>query len=708
MRNSSKLTALTLITLLFGSLTAMPAKASSIVANENQIHQSTLAVGWEGEICYIDVDSTNHCYGRWGSYESKNALSIEAGGSTQCALLASEKLDCGGLGWIGTLTYAMDVSDAVSVSTGGGHVCVVTDKANVECWGNNDWGQSNPIGSNAVSPIHRFDFNDVVQVSTGGWFTCVLHANNRMDCFGHLGGTQVNLPVGVKGVMQMSSGPDDVCALMLDKSITCWGSSASPVVVNGPQTGQFIKVSVGVHDACAIDISGLAQCWGSDSPGQLTPPRGLTDLVDISVGGSIHLADPTACAVTKLNTIVCWGYDDAGAVASVQGKSVRQPKVNPYLPFDSTSLKLFYGLSEPTISGSTSPGSVLTAATSNWDSDVSLQWLRDGQPTGVTASSYTLGVSDLGSFISVSATYNKSGFDDLTLASSSVQVSTAVANTACVASIDKSAWLSTPVLQPTVSGPSTIGSIINGSNGSWSIGTKFCTYWFENGQAIPGAFNKTYKTQPTDIGQSIQFVVVGTDKSGKSGLRYSQPLTVTNAQFTSAQAPRVTGLTNVGSKLTASIAKPWSPGVNFSYQWLRDGQPIAGATASTYIPSPSDVGAVLSVQVCGSKQYYDNLCLTTSTGAPIMKGLISQAPAVRILGASTKVGSVLTGSTGNWPLGVNVSAQWLRDGSPISGEANVTHIVSQTDRGHTLSFQVTGTLTGYQDAVKVSTGRAIH
>jgi len=62
--------------------------------------------------------------------------------------------------------------------------------------------------------------------------------------------------------------------------------------------------------------------------------------------------------------------------------------------------------------------------------------------------------------------------------------------------------------------------------------------------------------------------------------------------------PQITGTPAVGATLSASTGT-WSGDQpqSYSYQWLQDGSPIAGATASSYIVSSADQGHQLAVEV---------------------------------------------------------------------------------------------------------------
>jgi poly(3-hydroxybutyrate) depolymerase len=65
-------------------------------------------------------------------------------------------------------------------------------------------------------------------------------------------------------------------------------------------------------------------------------------------------------------------------------------------------------------------------------------------------------------------------------------------------------------------------------------------------------------------------------------------------------APEVTGSLDVGTRATATPGSWNIEGLTYSYQWLRNGEPIVGATKATYTVRASDQGAALSVRVAAS------------------------------------------------------------------------------------------------------------
>ncbi len=90
---------------------------------------------------------------------------------------------------------------------------------------------------------------------------------------------------------------------------------------------------------------------------------------------------------------------------------------------------------------------------------------------------------------------------------------------------------------------------------------------------------------------------LGVAQYGDSAVRTILTVDSGEAPPSATTAPTISGEPRVGKKLTATPGE-WDPAdVEVAYQWLRDGQPIAGATAKTYKVTKADVGTTLSVRV---------------------------------------------------------------------------------------------------------------
>ncbi|HEU4807390.1 MAG TPA: ExeM/NucH family extracellular endonuclease [Homoserinimonas sp.] len=94
----------------------------------------------------------------------------------------------------------------------------------------------------------------------------------------------------------------------------------------------------------------------------------------------------------------------------------------------------------------------------------------------------------------------------------------------------------------------------------------------------------------------------------ETGTTIDVPLEVTSDQeaIEVVDEPRIKGKAEVGKKLRVDPGE-WSvEDVEFSYQWLRDGQPIEGATDRKYAVTVDDIGAELSAMVTASKEGFAN------------------------------------------------------------------------------------------------------
>ncbi len=170
--------------------------------------------------------------------------------------------------------------------------------------------------------------------------------------------------------------------------------------------------------------------------------------------------------------------------------------------------------------------------------------------------------------------------------------------------------------------------------------------------------------------------------------------------------PTISGTAKVGSTLTAA-AGDWAADASLTYQWLREGAVIAGATASTYTPVAADSGKNVSVRVTGSLAGYSTVS-ETSAAVKVAEG--SLVTAVPSISGTAKVGSKLTASVGSWTSGASLAYQWLREGAVIAGATASTYTAVAADNGKSVSVRVTGSLAGYSTvsetsvAVKVAAG----
>ncbi|GAA2176566.1 hypothetical protein GCM10009846_30870 [Agrococcus versicolor] len=92
-----------------------------------------------------------------------------------------------------------------------------------------------------------------------------------------------------------------------------------------------------------------------------------------------------------------------------------------------------------------------------------------------------------------------------------------------------------------------------------------------------------------------------------------------------AAAPIVTGTPQVGAELTA-VTEGWTPGTTFTYRWLVDGEPVEGATASTFVVPASALGLDVAVTVTGTAEGFLPQERTSEAVGPIAAAPVEPEP----------------------------------------------------------------------------------
>jgi protocatechuate 3,4-dioxygenase beta subunit len=82
--------------------------------------------------------------------------------------------------------------------------------------------------------------------------------------------------------------------------------------------------------------------------------------------------------------------------------------------------------------------------------------------------------------------------------------------------------------------------------------------------------------------------------------------------FTLTPIPTITGLFKLGQTLSA-VPGNWDAGSSLTYIWKRNGAEIPGAYSSTYTLGITDIGAVISVSISGTKPGVESAVQTSST-----------------------------------------------------------------------------------------------
>ena len=304
--------------------------------------------------------------------QATEVLQLSCGGRHACAILATKKIMCWGLGDTGQLGNGRSGTDYEShvpvevtgISQGwknvaGGYLftCGIQDDGSAYCWGKNDFGQLG-IGTNTEfvstpTKVAAGDGLDKVSIIAGGvYHTCAVDLSGALWCWGRNEHGQIGidplvmdksfepklvhgLPEGTR-VIDFAPGATHTCALLEDGRVMCWGDNAFGelgVGVEHPETYEPVEVTgfpsvvkdivSGFQHTCAVLEDGCAMCWGNNEDGQIGDGNsgvGLKVGRPVQVLGlpgkvtQIAVGAYNTCAILEDKTVWCWGDNMFGQI----------------------------------------------------------------------------------------------------------------------------------------------------------------------------------------------------------------------------------------------------------------------------------------------------------------------------------------------------------------------------------------------------------
>ncbi len=275
-----------------------------------------------------------------------DAVSVSVGKSHACALTSTGSVWCwGGVAGIpllgdgtrsarsGPVLVSGLGNNALSLSAGASHTCVVTRAHTVKCWGDNNGGElgNGTIGGSSAAPLDVVNLTDAVSVSTSldGPFsaTCAVTQSGAAKCWGGWKpGATAPAPEDVAGLtsgvisVSPSGGVVDGCALMSPGSVSCWGPFGPPPSTATGLPSDIVSMALGGYDqtGCVRTASGTVSCFNF-SGGQAS---GVSAISGIS-GASQLSCGSTHCCVVVAGQVKCWGFDQYGQLGD--GRPAAKP-----------------------------------------------------------------------------------------------------------------------------------------------------------------------------------------------------------------------------------------------------------------------------------------------------------------------------------------------------------------------------------------------
>ncbi|HEY2741626.1 MAG TPA: hypothetical protein VGI69_05540, partial [Gaiellaceae bacterium] len=367
--------------------------------------------------------------------------------------------------------------------------------------------------------------------------------------------------------------------------------------------------------------------------------------------------------------------------------------------------------SPPTISGTAIQGQTLTANRGSWShrpTSYAYQWQRCNASggscaslAGATATSYILTGDDVGSRVRVVVTTSNSS-------------GSGTANSALTAVVQGPATPPANTAPPTISGTAQDGQILTASPGTWT-GTQPIIYTYQwqrcdsngaNCNPIAGATSTTYTVVNADVGGTITVVVQASNAAGNASAPSSHTAIVQAVPPAVSTEPTVSGLAQEGQTLTAAPgAWTGTTPITYAYQWEscepsgNDCGPIAGATATTYGVTTTEVSTTLRVLVTATNTAGSTSDFSAATAAVQPASAPPTYTSPPTISGTAQVGQQLTANPGSWTgtQPITHTYQWQRcdsngaNCSPIAGATSAGYTATLADADSTLIVAVTAT-----------------
>lgn len=257
--------------------------------------------------------------------------------------------------------------------------------------------------------------------------------------------------------------------------------------------------------------------------------------------------------------------------------------------------------------------------------------------------------------------------------------------------------------EPSVTGEVVVGATVQAEPGTWDPGDVSPSYqWMRDGQPVVGATTRSYQPGAADAGRALAVRVTASRPGYQAAVATSPARTVAPGTLAATSPPEITTAPVPGTTVVA-LAPRWSVGTASAtaWQWLRDGTPIDGATASTYTPVAADVGRGLAVRVTGGAPGYTQ-AVSTSAARTVTDPPLAPTSEPAVSGTAV-LGATLQAVDAGWNrTPATTTRQWLRDGQPVDGQVGPSYRLGVADVGHEVAVRVTASLASGEPVERTS------
>ncbi len=156
----------------------------------------------------------------------------------------------------------------------------------------------------------------------------------------------------------------------------------------------------------------------------------------------------------------------------------------------------------------------------------------------------------------------------------------------------------------------------------------------------------------------------------------------------------MSGTPQVGKKLRTTHGTWSGHKLHFSYQWLANGRPIAGATKRSFTPDVDQLGKRIRAKVTATKSGSHSGSAQSDPTAGVAKGVFVNSAEPEVDG-KPQVGVPLAADPGDWSPKGTFSYQWYSGGGALDGATGATYTPTADQLGQGVKVRVTLYAPGY-------------
>ncbi len=207
--------------------------------------------------------------------------------------------------------------------------------------------------------------------------------------------------------------------------------------------------------------------------------------------------------------------------------------------------------------------------------------------------------------------------------------------------------------------------------------------WSQNGSPITGATHATYITPATTTAENGNTFSVTVSNGLGSVPSNGATLTVDTAATPVITTQPAAQAVSAGQTATFSVVATGSP--TLTYQWQKNGAPIAGATSPSFVTpvlAAADNGSTYSVVVTNPVSHVTSAAAQLTVNAAVVPTIVNSPTSVLVL--TNNPASFSVTASGTAPL----TYQWEKNNVPISGANQPTFSIPAVQASDAGSYTV--------------------